>query len=64
MRKKLEDPAKVRDDWCREYVKMRDKNKILRAALKEIAGDPTGVSSYQAGIAKQALAGKYAPFGR
>ena len=27
----------------------------LRAALEEIAGDPTGISTYQADLAKQAL---------
>lgn len=32
------------------------------AALKEIAGDPTGISSFQADLAKQALAGTYVPF--
>lgn len=32
------------------------------AALKEIAGDPTGLSQFQADIAKQALSGTYVPF--
>lgn len=36
--------------------------KLLRAALSEISEDPTGVSSYQADIAKRALDGNYQPF--
>ena len=34
---------------------------LLMAALKEIASDPTGISTYQAEIAKQALDGTYEP---
>jgi hypothetical protein len=36
--------------------------RLMRAALEEIANDPTGMSSYQADLAKQALDGTYEPF--
>lgn len=34
---------------------------IMRKALEEIAGDPTGLSSFQADLAKSALNGTYEP---
>lgn len=45
-------------------AKVKDaKTERLRAALTEIAGDPTGLSSFQADLAKQALAGTYRAYG-
>lgn len=41
--------------WC------CGKSKTL-AGLEEIAGDPTGDSSYQADLAKQIIAGSYRPW--
>lgn len=40
--------------WC------CGKSKTL-AGLEEIAGDPTGVSSFQADLAKEIIAGTYVP---
>lgn len=52
--------AAQRDDWRETFVasdirRILSEIERLRAALKEIADDPTGVSSYQADIAKRAL---------
>ena len=42
-------------DPCAAFTQQIEEIERLRAALEEIAGDPTGISSYQAELAKQAL---------
>jgi hypothetical protein len=49
------------DSYAEENQRFHDEIERLRAALKEIADDPTGVSSYQADIAKAALANQQLP---